>query len=159
MNRQQIHNEIVSALQDARQNGQTVTLPVGNGTATLWAQQADAIAGSFTSIQYHATALDKLSGAELTRFADGLAARLTYLLEPISTIEADPDVVQLRSNPPSQENDRARCYFELLARTGVLSLARYRKAIGMPRETVPMQLTHEVLSRLLVDFNSAAASI
>jgi hypothetical protein len=159
MNRQQIQSEIELALQNGCVDNQTVTLPIGSGAATLDVQQADAIAGSLTRIQYHSASLEKLAGDELTRLAAALAARLTYLLEPISTIEADPDVVQLRSNPPSQESESTRCYFELLARTGSLNLVRYRKAAGQPRELVPMQLTHEVLSRLLIDFDSAAASL
>ena len=159
MNRQQVQDKIVAALQNGCGNHQTITLTVGNGKATCCVLQADALAGSFSSLKYVSAVLNQLAGQELTRFADALAARLTYLMEPISTVEADPEVVQLRSDPPSQEGDRTRCYFELLARTGSLNLVRYRKLVGEPRKLVPMQLTHEVLARLLIDFDSAAASL
>ena len=159
MNRQQIRDSIVAAMQDGGSDHQTITLTVGSGVVTCSVLKADALAGSLTCLKYVSETLNKLAGEGLTRFADSLAARLTYLLEPISTIEADPSVVQLRSDPPSQEDDRTRYYYELLARAGSLHLVRYRKLVGEPREPVPMQLTHEVLARLLVDFDSAVASL
>ena len=159
MNRQQIQDDIENALRDGCVNQQTVTLVLGSGEAVFHVEQSDSMAGSFNGIEYRSTAIDNLAKTELSRFAESLAARLTYLLEPISTIEADPDVVQLRSDPPSAEDNHTRCYFELLARKGSLSLVRYRKSVGQPRTLVPMQLTHEVLSRLLVDFDAAACSL
>ena len=50
-------------------------------------------------------------------------------MEPIRPIELDADacVVQLRSNPPQQDDD-GRSYYELLVRRGgEIALARYRK--------------------------------
>ena len=66
--------------------------------------------------------------------AETLSRRLTYLLEPISPMEAMPQqcVVQLRSNPP-QKDDNGTSYYELLvARGGRLSLCRWLKERGQP---------------------------
>lgn len=159
MNRQQIQNDIENALKDGCVDDQTVTLTLGSGEAVFHVAQSDSMAGSFNGIEYRSATMDTLAKSELSRFAEVLAARLTYLLEPISTIETDPEFVQMRSDPPSTEGDRTRCYFELIAQKGSLCLVRYRKANGQPRKIVTMQLTHEVLSRLLVDFDAAARSL
>lgn len=159
MNRQQIQHDIESAIAGGCVNDQLVTIALDSGEAVFSVLQADSMAGSFRSIEYRSGAIQKLTSDELARFAESLAARLTYLLEPISTIEADPDVIQLRSDPPSLEDAKTRCYFELLAQSKGVALKRYRKTARQPRESIAMQLTHEVVSRLLVDFDSAARSL
>ena len=102
---------------------------------------------------------DRLADASIDRLKSlgkSLAARLCYLLEPISPVEIDEQgaVVQLRSNPPHKE-DQGTSYYELLVRRGQLSLCRYTKASRQPRHQVPAQLTREVLLRLAEDFTTA----
>jgi hypothetical protein len=70
-------------------------------------------------------------------------------------IEADEgqQAVQLRSDPPSKEEDSIN-YFELLAqRGGHLQLVRYRKTSQQSRETTASNVTYEVLERLANDFD------
>lgn len=101
-----------------------------------------------------------LAGAatgRLQKVAADLAARLTYLLEPISPVEVDQQqcVVQMRSSPP-QKNDDGTAYYELLVRAGgELSLCRFTKAVGSVRHNVPAQVTREVLLRLAGDLEAA----
>jgi hypothetical protein len=97
----------------------------------------------------------------LKKVAAALAARLTYLMEPISPIEVDRQgcVVQLRSNPPRRGDDGAT-YFELLVqRGGELSLRRYRTTSAALRQTIAAPLTREVLLRLIDDFQCVTATV
>lgn len=96
--------------------------------------------------------------AQLKEQSSRLAAKLSYLLEPIGLIEVDDDqcVVQLRSIPPQRGEDRT-VYYELLAtRGGVLSLRRYETCAGQPRQLVPAEVTREVFLRLADDFGALA---
>jgi hypothetical protein len=89
--------------------------------------------------------------------AEHLAAKLTYLLEPIAPIEIDSDgcAVQLRSDPPHREGDE-RTYYELLVlRSGELSLRRFRAEHHRPREPITAHFTREVLGRLADDLVGA----
>ncbi len=103
-----------------------------------------------------------IAGASIDRLksiAETLSKRLTYLLEPISPIETDAHqcIVQLRSNPP-QQNESGRSYYELLVATGGhLRLCRFTKEPGNPRRAIPAQFTREVLLRLVSDFASCSA--
>jgi chlorite dismutase len=75
---------------------------------------------------------------KLRSVSQQLAGRISYLLEPVSPIETDPEgcVVQMRSNPPRQQDD-GTTYFELLVRRGgSLSLCRYQKTPGGEREPI-----------------------
>lgn len=144
------------------------TNPFSGGCVTLRAVEAnrsltcelvalDTLACAFDWLALHD---DKLAGLGLDRLkqvADALSRRLTYLLEPITPIEVDPQqcTVQLRSNPP-QTADDATCYYELLVkRSGEVSLCRYRAAPGALRERVPAHVTREVLLRLADDLLAA----
>ena len=62
----------------------------------------------------------------------------------------------MRSNPPQKEADRTSYYELLVARTGELSLVRYSRAAGQPRESIPAHVTREVLCRLAGDLSAAA---
>jgi hypothetical protein len=103
----------------------------------------------------------KLTGAAadvLKSTAEALSKRLTYLLEPISPIETDSQgcTVQMRSMPPHKE-DKVTSYYELLvSRDGRLSLVRYQRAPGNPRQAIAAHVTREVLVRLVGDLSSAA---
>jgi hypothetical protein len=102
--------------------------------------------------------LASLDAPGLKKVAEALASRLTYLLEPIRTIEVDSDrcVVQLRSNPPHTEEGRTT-YYELIVRSpGSIGLARYAKQSGEARQLVPATFTREVLARLVTDFCRAS---
>ena len=95
--------------------------------------------------------------AKVKQVADQLSSRLTYLLEPIRTIEVDAEscTVQLRSNPP-QVGDDATSYYELEARGGgSLRLQRFEKTAGEPRRPVQIEVTREVFRRLVDDFAAA----
>ena len=114
----------------------------------------DSLAISFNDLRVASDSLSGVDAKTLERLGNELAAKLTYLMEPISPVEIDAEqcVVQLRSNPP-QRNDDGRSYYELLVRRGgEISLARYRKENGGAREPIVATVTREVLLRLVGDF-------
>ena len=101
----------------------------------------------------------ELADASLERLqsiSESLSERLTYLLEPVSPIEIDSEgcTVQLRSNPPQQDEDQTTYYELLVRRGGEISLCRYRSSPDNNRDIVPAQLTREVLLRLAADFDA-----
>jgi len=103
---------------------------------------------------------DHLAGASrdrLQKLGDDLSARLNYLMEPIAPLEFDQEgfTLQLRSDPPARDDDGST-YYEILARRdGVLSLHRYRKPPGQPRQAIAAQVTREVFLRLVGDFEES----
>lgn len=117
----------------------------------------DAIACAFEQFALKSDKLGDATLDELKKLSEDLSSRLSYLLEPISPIEIDPKgcVVQMRSNPP-QKDDAGTSYYELLVqRGGQVSLCRYNKTSGNVRQTVPANVTREVLQRLASDFTTA----
>jgi len=135
-----------------------MTAPDGRLRCELTA--LDAIACSFDRFTWDCPALAGADFERLMRAADDLSRRLTYLLEPIALVEADPTVgvAQLRSDPP-QRSDGGVTYYELLVgRAGELQLCRFHRVPGEPRRPVAAQVTREVLARLAEDFAAAAAS-
>ena len=119
----------------------------------------DSLACGFTRLSLSTARLATAAPDELQRVSAKLAARLTYLLEPISPIEIDQEqcVVQMRSNPPLREEDRTS-YDELVVRRGgELSLCRWQKHPGEVRQAVAAHVTREVLWRLIGDFSAVVA--
>ncbi len=121
--------------------------------------ERNALAISFSSLRLSTTELANSTVADLERLGKSLSSRLTYLMEPISPIELDPAacVVQLRSNPPQQDDD-GRSYYELMVRRGgEISLRRFRKEPGASRQPIAANVTREVLLRLVGDFCAVLA--
>lgn len=135
----------------------TVDETVGNLRFSCDLTALETLACAFTRFEMTnaAWASEPIAGVE--RIAANLAKRLTYLLEPIKPIETDADecIVQMRSNPPRQNEDRTSYYELHVRRGGVLSLCRYEKQPGNVRQQVPIHVTREVFRHLLDDFASA----
>lgn len=140
------------------------------GARTLVAEEAgqrvtcelealDSIACAFTNLSVSSNVLAGATPSQLKQLADHLSRQLTYLLEPISPIEADDEqcVVQLRSNPPQRDSAHTSYYELLVRRGGDIHLCRYAKQTGQPRQVIPANLTREVLLRLVGDFSAALA--
>lgn len=97
--------------------------------------------------------------ADLRAWGDRLAARVTYLMEPLAVLEADATAgeVVLRSHRPTPRNGR-RAYYEVrLGRAGTAQFGRVAFDDGdRRRRPAACQLTREVLERLADDL---AASV
>jgi hypothetical protein len=116
----------------------------------------ESLACAFTHLSVQSDALADASPKRLKDLGELLSRRLSYLLEPISPIEVDTEqcIVQLRSSPP-QQGDGQSSYYELLVRKGgEISLRRYAKLKGQPRQISPAQVTREVLLRLVGDVSA-----
>jgi hypothetical protein len=131
-----------------------VALPSGRLVADVTA--LDALACSVLRLAVETPRLAQATTEQLRHLAAQLSTRLNYLLEPIRTIETDPDacVVQMRSQPPQQDEDGTRYYEVLARRGGELCLVRYRKLPGESRQTIPATFTREVFCRLANDLSS-----
>jgi hypothetical protein len=138
-------------------NGGAATVSVAEGPRTVTCEivERNSLAVAFDKLRLASNELASVKAADLERIGNALAARVTYLMEPIRPIELDADacVVQMRSNPP-QKDDDGRSYYELLVRRGgEIALVRYRKEIGTPRQQISATVTREVLLRLVGDFS------
>ena len=105
----------------------------------------------------HTDRLADASSDRLRGLSESLSERLTYLLEPISPIEIDADgcTVQMRSNPPHQDEGQTSYYELLVRRGGSLGLCRYSATRGNERHVIAAQVTREVFARLIDDFVAA----
>lgn len=132
----------------------TVAVEAQPRTITCDIVERNTLAVSFKALRLTTAELASADSPRLERIGKALAARLTYLMEPISPIEFDAQgcVVQLRSNPPQRDDD-GRSYYELLIRRGgEIALTRYRKENGNARQPITATVTREVLSRLVGDY-------
>ncbi len=97
---------------------------------------------------------------DLKAWGDRIAAKVTYLMEPLSFIEADAQQGQvlLRSGKPTPKNNR-RTYYEVrLYKAGSLNLVRVAfDDTTKTRQDIPCQFTMEVLERLTDDLVTTAA--
>jgi hypothetical protein len=91
----------------------------------------------------------------LKAWAGALSGRVTYLLENLGPLEFDPsnNEVLMRSTDADGQGG-AKTYYEVLLAAnadGTFSLRRYEAVKGQPRRPVDMQLTREVLGKLIGD--------
>jgi hypothetical protein len=124
-------------------------------------EQCDALSAAITDFSLQTPELAGADIAKLQAASRSLCQRVTYLLEPISPIEIDATgcVVQMRSNPPHKDDNGLKYYELTLRRGGAVTLCRYEKQSGNARAVVPATLTHEVLGRLVEDFDKAVAEV
>ncbi|HEU5116930.1 MAG TPA: hypothetical protein VFT74_09675 [Isosphaeraceae bacterium] len=96
---------------------------------------------------------------DLNAWADRLACRVTYLLEPLALLESDATgtVVELRSRKPAVRSG-VRSYDEVrLDATGQLRLTRHAfEETTRTRRQTPFTLSREVLERLVEDLETTA---
>lgn len=93
----------------------------------------------------------------LKNWANDLCQRVKYLLENLGPLEYDAqgNQVLIRSTPPDKSTAGVTKYYEVMLSShgsGRFSLRRFRNdASGSNRVPVPLQLTHEQLSKLVND--------
>jgi hypothetical protein len=109
---------------------------------------------AFDGLDYTNADRADLSPESLRAWGARLAARLTYLMEPLVVQEVDAEAGQaeLRSQAPTPRGEHRSFYEVRLRREGSLRLRR----IGFDdatrrRQVVPCQMTLEVLERLADD--------
>lgn len=140
---------------------QRVTAAAGPRIVRCEIDQCDQLAVAVYELVLETSELASVEIAKLQAASKALCERVTYLLEPISPIETDVDgcTVQMRSSPP-QKQENGRFYYELfLRRGGSVALHRYEKQPGSIRQRVAATLTHEVLGRLVEDFDKTVDDV
>lgn len=109
---------------------------------------------AFDALDYRHDGHAELSADGLRAWGDRIAARVTYLMEPLHLVEVDPvgGEAALRSQSPTPRDGR-RSYYEVrLDRRASLRFARIAFDEASRRRTaVACQLTLEVLERLADD--------
>ena len=141
----------------AGMQGLQIAVSEGPRTARCTGAQIDPLAVALDDLVLQTGELAGVGVAAVESASRALCSRVNYLLEPVSPIETDADgcAVQMRSSPPQQDDNGRRYYELLMQRGGLVSLHRYEKLPGSPRVRVPSYLTHEVVGRLVDDFNTA----
>ena len=143
------------------QSNQQLLASDGPRCIRLAVDRCEQLAVSLSQFLLETSELAGMDIATLEAASKSLCQRVNYLLEPISPIETDADgcVVQMRSNPPLV-GDTGCYYYELLLRHGgSVELCRYEKKPSTPRTRVPATLTHEVIGRLVEDFDATVEEI
>lgn len=138
-----------------------MSVPTGHGTLRCQLIMVDTLSCAVNQLRFQTDALAEATVDQLRQLGEALAQRLRYLLEPIGNLELDREgfALQLRSEPP-QQDDGGRRYYELTARRGgEICLCRYAKHTDLPRQQIPTTVTREVLKRLAQDFDAAAVSL
>lgn len=135
------------------QNPGMIELESDAGTISIALVDVHGLACAVAELRLQSAAMSSCDTQSLKVLSDALAGRLQYLLEPVSPIEIDEDsvTIQMRSNPPSHDEENGRSYYELVAKQSGLSVIRFFKRVGSPRERVSMTFTREVLGRLIKD--------
>lgn len=118
--------------------------------------QVDSLSCAVDEIQLKLPSQSSVSLQALEDWATKLCSKITYLLEHIGPLELDAQNQEalIRSTPPSQQSTGTK-YYEIILKSrnrGWFSLRRFESVKGLPGRTpVPMQLTHEVLLKLVDD--------
>ncbi|MBW3540159.1 MAG: hypothetical protein KY476_07810 [Planctomycetes bacterium] len=116
----------------------------------------DRMSCAFRELRLRVPALAAGGFDALKKWAEALSQRVTYLLENIGPLEFDPasGQVLIRSKAADAQPYGSSYYEVLLASTGagLFTLRRYRTQKGVGgREQVELQVTHEVLKKLVAD--------
>jgi hypothetical protein len=114
----------------------------------------DTVGVAFDSLDFATTSRPVWTSETLRAWGEHLAARVTYLMEPLKVLEVDAagGEVHVRSQSPTAR-DEQRSYYEVrLFKQGTLRLERRTfDQASRRRATIPCQLTREVLERLSDD--------
>jgi hypothetical protein len=154
------HDDIKTALNAAMIAGsKDLRAQDDHGYLEATIANADTMSVAFTSFAFHSDRLAQSETSQLSRIADALAGKLTYLLEPLRVVEVDGNAgaVQMRSHPPYQRDKQTKYYEVLVQRGGSISLVRYERQPGEPRQPIAAHVTEEVFYRLADDFAAAVA--
>jgi len=122
----------------------------------------DSLSCGFRELWISADELKNAPFDTLQAWADALCKKVTYLLENIGPVETDADLqtVLIRSTPPSKQPDQTTFYEMLVQAPGTICLHRCtRTAHGSDRNSCDIQITHEVLVKLVQDIVAAIPSV
>jgi hypothetical protein len=150
---------VVSDAPEAASFPRDVALEDGEHRLTLTLTAAGPVGVAFEHLRFETHGRPERSVPALRARGDELAARLTYLMEPLVPLELDEaaGTLALRSRQPTGRG-ALRSYYEVrLDRTGTATLTRIAfDDATRRRRPVPCQMTVEVLERLADDLAATA---
>lgn len=128
---------------------------------TLFLRLASAIGVEVEALEFSIATPEPAdrSTESLRAWADRVANRVTYLMEPLVLLELDDEggVAELRSQTPTARDGRRAFYEVRLNRQGTLRLRRLAfDEEDRRRQETPFQLSREVLERLADDLVATA---
>lgn len=138
----------------------TVVVEDGPNRFTLNLTALDGVGLAFDCLEFATTDRQDWSSEALNAWGERLAARVTYLLEPLKVLEIDAGggEVQIRSQTPSARADQRGFYEVRLYKHGLLRMERYIfDDSTRQRRRTPCQFTREVLERLADDIAASAS--
>jgi hypothetical protein len=148
-----LSQKIVDALDEAPGPGQ-VSAESGGRRLTLDLVSSGSVGLEFTTLRFFAVSPEGWSPQGLASWAEKLATRVTYLMEPLTILEHDQHAGELvlRSQSPTGRAGRNTFFEVRLDREGTLTLRRMSfDDVSRRRLPVPCQMTREVLERLTDD--------
>lgn len=137
-----------------------VTVEDGPNRLTLSLTALDTVGVAFDTLEFVATDRTDWSSDALRAWGERLAARVTYLLEPLKVIEIDAGggEVQIRSQTPSTRAQQRGFYEVRLYKQGSLRMERFvYNDATRERQRTACQLTREVVERLADDIAASTA--
>jgi hypothetical protein len=140
----------------------TVDWSIDNGPAVgVDFTIVDSLSCAFRELRVSADELKSAPFDALQAWANALCKKVTYLLEHIGPLESDTaaQTVLIRSTPPTKQPEQTTFYEMLIQAPGTLGLRRYtRGAHSVDRSSCDIQITHEVLAKLVQDIVAAIPS-
>jgi hypothetical protein len=137
-----------------------VTVEDGPNRLTLSLTALDTVGVAFDTLEFVATDRTDWSSDGLRAWGERLAARVTYLLEPLKVIEIDAGggEVQIRSQAPSTRAQQRGFYEVRLYKQGSLRMERFvYNDATRERQRTACQLTREVVERLADDIAASTS--
>jgi hypothetical protein len=148
-----LSQKIVAAL-DAFPGPGTIAVEDGPYRLSLDVSAGGPVGVSMERLDFTVGGRPEWTSDALRAWGDRLAARVTYLMEPLVVVEVDPAAgeVELRSQSPSARSGQ-RAYYEVrLSRQGTLRLIRTAfDEESRRRRPAPCQITREALEHLADD--------
>jgi hypothetical protein len=154
-----LENQLLQKLADWRPDSSSNRLTVDD-TGSGWRVTVQADTVDTVGCRLREVGLARLTPLEnpvpLVDRANGVAARVTGLLEPLRLVETDSQrgVAQLRSDVPAAKDEALNYYEVLLHDHGGPNVARYEASQGKSRQAIPFTLTHDALGKLVRDLAS-----
>ena len=122
---------------------------------TVTADRCDEVGSLAWELNLRRVAAAPARKVTLKDWANGIAARVSGLLETLKVVEVDDVQNQalLRSNTATQRGDKLYYYEVRLRGTTEAQVCRYqaRSNTNGPRDQVPFAVTHETLIKLVSD--------
>jgi hypothetical protein len=157
-----LSQKIVAALDAAQTPGAVpgaVAASEGGHDLTIDVTACGPVGFAFSKLAFSTPDRAGLAPEALRDWADRLASRITYLMEPLVVVEHDPlsGEVELRSELPTARG-AVRSYYEIvLSHEARLSLSRVAfDDASRHRHPAHCQMTREVLERLTDDLVTCA---